>query len=269
MKARACLALVLLALPGWAHSQRYSYIPVYIPGEADRWTVKRGIPYAVWNATTTTAAGSGVTIAKANDVVESAPLGPQSVYAVDQDLTEDQKVWLPQGGLLIKMAGGDGDWYCTWRFDTRSSSSDPKPLIKKDAETELCLRSNANGTTYSTRLAQAMYASLMTITFFGTRVGQNEIEQTNSVGLKEVDPASMPARASLEVIAERKKDGVVCLKLKVLELKSQGTCFGSVGETVQFAGGSYTLTSPSSDSGYTIRVDSPMSVRGLAPDIVK
>jgi len=126
------------------------------------------------------------------------------------------------------------------------------------------LQADSAGRTSATRFAQANSPGVMTLGWFGTRVGQNEIGMTNSVTVHRVDPILLPSRASLEVVAERKGKNV-CLYLRISPLRGEAQCFDGVGTTVSMAGWRYTLTSWDGKKSIGLRVDASIKGSGIGP----
>lgn len=258
LAALTVAALSGLSLAGVAAGQ---YISIY---RSSPWEAHRDAPYAVWNAESKAVAGSEVTINASGLVVDSAPLVPQELFATDQDLVEGSRVWLPKDGLLMKMHGAGGNWFCTWRYDVNADATDAKFLIKKGVESELCLQADAEGHTSGTRFAQTDSPAVMTMGWFGTRISQDDIESTNSVILHGVDPRRLPSRANYEVVAER-NGKKACLVTRLASMHTDPTCFDAIGASLDIGGGRFTLTSMADKKSIVIRIDSPIGIRGLRP----
>lgn len=229
-----------------------------------RWIYDLDGDYAVWDASSTTAAGSEVSSDGKSIVVDQAPLVPQSLYATDQDLVADGKLWLPKGGLLVKMVGGEdgGNWFCTWRFDQialATSAQFPK------GERELCLQTDGAGHSIANHLEISFFPALLTIL---PSVREMRIKNLNSVNLRETDREALPPRVALEISAEwhRRNGRAVCLKGHMDAVEAiEEQCFGGVGQSIEYAGGRYTLMAMGQQNSFKIRIDHALSMRGLAP----
>ena len=243
------------------------------PGtRAENWTVVKDLPYAIWDAKSLAAPGTEIT----NDVIDSAPLVPHALFATDQDLVSPVRVWLPKGGLLVKMGGAPGDWYCTWRFDFKSqvSQQDVDHGRVDGLEYNLCVEAGANGQMTKARVMIAHMRDLMTISQddSGATRYRDDIQDYNLVKLAQVDNRLLPVLANLQVVSYwNKKSSAVCLHSTLapirsggIPLSSGGPCFSGLGQSVQLVGGTYTLTALDNNQ-YKIRIDSPLNVQGLVP----
>jgi len=234
-------------------------------GTPGHWVYDTNADYAVWDASSTTVAGSEVSFVGKSVALDRAPLIPQSLYETDQDLIADGKVWLPKGGLLVKMVGGEdgGNWFCTWRFEQIASATSAE--FPKD-ERELCLQTDGADHTTANRLEISLFPALLTIL---PSVREVRIKNLNSVNLHETDSDALPSRVDLRIFAEwhSRKGGTICLhgKMDAVEaIKEQ--CFDGIGQSIEYAGGRYTLTAMGEDNSFKIRIDRALSIRGLAPE---
>jgi hypothetical protein len=235
------------------------------PGKPRRWVYDTNADYALWDASSKTPAGGEIAVAGKSAVIDQAPLFPQALYSTDRDLIADDKVWLPKGGLLVKMVGGEdgGNWFCTWRYDKVALASEAQ--FPKD-ERELCLQTDGSNHTVRNRLEFSFYPALLTIL---PSVREKKIDNLNSVTLHETLPDTLPSRISLKIFAEtRNRNGKeICLNGRleaILAVKEQ--CFAEVGESIDYGGGRYTLIAKGQDGSFKIRIDRPLSIHGLAPE---
>ena len=208
-----------------------------------KWEAEADVPYAIWDARSSAVAGTEVALSDRGGKVDIAELVPQAVYATDQDLIDGQKVWLPKGGLLIKMAGGGGNWYCTWRYGAQAAAT---AAAFAEADQELCVEADASGRTTNAKLFPASLPAVMTLTH---GFSEKRLKQGNTVSLRLTDRTALPPRTELQVVAawHARNGGEVCLEQVVIPLKLGGTCFSDVGQSVTLAGGRYTLTSLGAD----------------------
>lgn len=252
---------VIIVIPGGSH------------GGARQWTTVKHLPYATWDAQSTVAAGTEV----AGDVIDSAPLTPHGLFASDQDLVNSVRVWLPKGGLLVKMGGDTGDWYCSWRFDFRSDVTQQQVEHGRldGYEYNLCVQAGPDGHTTKARIMISFLRDLMTISQddSGATRYRDDIQDYNSINIKPVSPDLFPKLVNMQITSHWKDRNfsAVCLNNTLTSIRtgelfhSEGPCFAGVGQSVQFSGGTYTLVSIDAERHYKIRIDMPMSVRGLAP----
>jgi hypothetical protein len=230
-----------------------------------RWVHDADGDYAVWDAASTAAAGSEVSSVGKSVVVDQAPLVPQSLFETDQDLVADGKLWLPGGGLLVKMVGGEdgGNWFCTWRYDQVASATSaqfPK------GEREFCLQTDGAGHTIANHLENSFFPALLTVL---PSAREMRIKNLNSVNLRETSRDALPPRVALAISAEwhSRNGGTVCLRGHMDAVEAiQEQCFGSVGQTIEYAGGRYTLTAMGQQNRFKIRIDRALSMRGLTPE---
>jgi hypothetical protein len=230
-----------------------------------RWVYDTDADYAVWDATSKTVAGSEASSTGKSVVIDEAPLVPQSLYTTDRDLVADGKTWLPKGGLLVKMVGGEngGNWFCTWRFDETASATSPQ--FPKH-ERELCLQTDGADRTTAGRLENSLFPIQLTIL---PSVRNVEIKNLSSVNLHESDRYTLPPRTSLKIFAQRRSrnGGTVCLHgmMDAVEARKE-QCFGVVGQGIEYAGGRYTLIAMNQGNGFRVRVDRALVIHGLAPE---
>jgi len=276
----ASLALVSSGGALWAQSYR-SFI-VFLPAVSHPWSVKLTDPYAMWDANSKNSAGTEVEVSSKNAVIDTAPLVPEAVYSSDQPIVEGAKVWLPKGGLLLKMNGGTGDWYCTWRFDDRSALTQDNfaaENLSGFGEYNLCLQGNADSKIGNPKIMIADFKALMTITDQDSGMGRyrNGVGVVSPVSVTPVNPQSFPTRTQLQVRGEWKsaKGGSVCLHVAIsnmasTELISSGEkCFNAVGQSVELGGGAYALLSIGDQKKFKVRIDKPIKIQGLGPRLIK
>ncbi|WP_343887948.1 hypothetical protein [Sphingomonas oligophenolica] len=287
VKRYGLVLVLVLAMAGFgglaeAHSgQAVTFFPIQLPGVSRPWTVRKRDPYATWDAKSQIAPSTEVVFEGKDGVVDSAPLMPQALYAVDRDLIEGNRVWLSKNSLLVKMDGGTGNWYCTWRFDEKSTGT---KLGSADEHISgfdyvFCLRADENGNSIDAKIMIADFKGLLAITDPESGMGRyrNGVGATNSVVLKPVYNEKFPTRAQLQVLAawNVSHGGSVCLHMAIAaadtdqKLAQNDQCFSGVGQSLNIAGGTYTVTSIGEHNAFKIRIDSPINVRGLSPRIIK
>lgn len=243
-----------------------------VRSRAETWTVVKGLPYAIWDAKSDAAPGTELPAG----VIDSAPLVPHALFKTDQDIVNRVRVWLPKGGLLVKMGGVPGDWYCTWRFDFKSQVTQQEVDHGRvdGLEYNLCVEAGADGQMTKARVLIAHFRDLMTISQddSGATRYRDDIQDYNLVKLTQVDNSLLPHLANFQVYSWwNKKTSSVCLKVILAPIRpggesvsNDGTCFSGIGQSVQFSGGTYTLTSVDKTQ-FKIRIDSPLNVQGLVP----
>jgi len=234
-------------------------------GAPKRWVYDTDADYAVWDASSSAPAGGEVSSdGKSIIAIDQAPLAPQSNYQTEQDLIADGKIWLPKGGLVVKMVGGEngGNWFCTWRFDEIALATSAQ---FPEHERELCLQTDGSGHTIANRLEFSFWPALLTIL---PSVREVTIKGLNSASLHETDRNALPPRMKLKIVAgwHSRKGGTVCLYGKMDRVEAiKEQCFGGVGESMEYGGGRYTLIAMSQNSSFKIRIDRALNVHGLAP----
>jgi hypothetical protein len=277
-------ALALAIGAGWAGqvvaATHYTTVTVYLPGESRPWTVGKHDPYAVWDAHSESVVGRETELQNNFIVVDSAPVVPEELYASDQDLSDSAKVWLPKGGLLVKMTGGEGNWFCTWRFDDIASMTQAQAdvtRLHRDGDYLFCVQADANGKTSNPRVMLADFPAMLAITDreSGMNRYRNGVGAANSVMLSRIESTALPARAQLQVLAGwSRRHNALCLHIglvitKTAEILSGGEqCFSAPGQSIDIAGGRYTLTTMGEHKTFQIRVDRPLDVHGLAPSVL-
>lgn len=251
---------------------------IYIPLVDSRpWVAVKRLPFALWDAKSAIVAGTELSLDKHGGVVDSAVMMPQSVYATDRDLVEGTKVWLPKGGLLVQMAGGESGWYCTWRFDDRAAET---PTQEAEAnlngfEYNLCLKASDTGGLSNPKIMIADFKALMTITDpeSGMNRYRNGVGTTNSVNIAAVDVDLLPKRAQQQVLADWTR--TICLHVGITDMKgrplleSSKSCFSGIGQSIDMAGGRYTLLAMDADKHLKIRIDHPIDDHGIGPGVKK
>ena len=271
------VALVGLAICGGFVAQAHGRgaVIMFFPGgrsRAETWTVVKGLPYAMWDAKSAAAPGTELPAG----VIDSAPLVPHALFETDQDIVNRVRVWLPKGGLLVKMGGAPGDWYCTWRFDFKSqvTQQDVDHGRVDGLEYNLCVEARADGQMTKARVLIAHFRDLMTISQddSGATRYRDDIQDYNLVKLTQVDNSLLPHLANFQVYSWwNKKASSVCLNGILAAIRpggqsvsTNGPCFSGVGQSVQFAGGTYTLILLD-NTQFKIRIDNPLNVQGLVP----
>jgi hypothetical protein len=263
--------LSLFATPGIASI-------IFIPLDNSRpWVAVKHLPYARWDTKSAVVAGTELSFDKRGGAVDSAVMMPQSLYATDRDLVEGTKVWLPEGGLLVKMTGGESGWYCTWRFDDRAAetSAQAAEANLNGFEYNLCLQESAAGRLSNPKIMIADFKALMTITDpeSGMNRYRNGVGATNAVDIAATDIDLLPKRAQQQVFADWTR--TVCLHVAIADMKghplleSDKSCFPGIGQSIDMAGGRYTLLAMDADKHFKIRIDQPIDSHGIGPSVKK
>lgn len=237
----------------------FTYVPIIIEHK-EIWNVEKDTPFAVWEAASYVTVGSEVVINHKSDIVDKATLLPHSVYAVDQAFSGNNSLLLPKGGLLIKMDGGDGNWFCTWRYGDHSNVATTDIWEKR----ELCLRAEPDKPISDATLELSLYPEMLTIL---PSVITKRIRGYNPVHLIPVENSQLPSRSDLEIHARWKdvNGGSMCLNYTMKPLFSPEACFGAVGQSIDIMGGSYTLLSVGPGRSARIRIDRAINVSGIRP----
>ena len=244
--------------------------------ESRPWIAVKHLPFARWDAKSASAPATEVSVDKHGGVVDSAVMMPQSLFATDRDLVEGAKVWLPKGGLLVKMTGGEAGWYCTWRFDDRAADTSAQ-MVEANLdgfEYDLCLQESASGELSNPKIMIADFKALLTITDpeSGMNRYRNGVGVTNTVNVASVDVGLLPRRVQQQVIADGKGS---CLHVGIVDMKGRAllvsgkSCFSGVGQSLELGGGSYTLLAVDGDKNLKIRIDRPIDDRGIGPSLKK
>ena len=263
--------LSLFATPGIASI-------IFIPIDNSRpWVAVKQLPYTRWDAKSAIVAGTELSFDKHGGAVDSAVMMPQSLYATDRDLAEGAKVWLPKGGLLVKMTGGQSGWYCTWRFDDRAAetSAQAAEANLNGFEYDLCLQGSDTGGLSNPKIMIADFKALMTITDpeSGMNRYRNGVGTTNPVNIAATDIDLLPKRAQQQIIADWTR--TVCLHVGITDMKgrpfleSAKSCFSGIGQSIEMASGRYTLLSMDADKHFKIRIDQPIDGHGIGPSVKK
>lgn len=273
-RTRLTLAVGMLCLFATRGTASIIYIPLV---DSRPWVAVKNLPYARWDAKSAVAAGTELSFDKHGGPVDSAVMMPQSLYATDRDLVEGAKVWLPKGGLLIKMSGGNSSWYCTWRFDDRAAETSAQETVANlnGYEYNLCLQRSDTGGLLNPKIMIADFKALMTITDpeSGMNRYRNGVGTTNAVNITPVDIDLLPKRAQQQVLADW--TGTVCLHSGIVDMEgrpllvSGKSCFSGIGQSIEIAGGRYTLLAMDADKHFKIRIDQPIDDRGIGPSVKK
>jgi len=257
-----------------------SYIPIYISTGPSSWTVRGSNPYAIWDAKSQIAPATEISFEGRDRVVDSAPLVPHALYASDQDLIDGNRIWLPKGGLLVKMAGGAGNWFCTWRFDERSNQSQAEAANERLEKIEhlLCLQADSNGKTTNSKIMIAHLKGLLTVSDPDSGMGKyrNGVGETNAVTLAPVSNDALPGRAQLQITAKwtSSNGGTVCFHAGLTDMKGRelftqnDQCIAGAGQSINIAGGTYTITAIGERNTFKIRIDHPIDAQGIGPRVV-
>ena len=255
---KIAFVIMLAAIPAYS-SASFTYIPIVIQRK-EVWNVEKDTPFAVWEAISQTVPGSEVVIGRKGGVIDKAALLPQSVYAVDQDFVGNDSLLLPKGGLLVKMAGGDGKWYCTWKYGDHASAIATDVWEKR----ELCLQAEPGKPISDATLEVSLYPEMLTIL---PSVVTKRIKNYNLVNLHSVENSLLPSRSELQVHAKWKEanGGSVCLSYTMKPLFGPESCFKSIGKSLEVMGGSYTLLSINADRTARIKIDRAINVSDIRP----
>lgn len=235
--------------------------------------------YAIWNAASTTRAGSEVEVAP-GEFVERAFLRPAAAIRTRADLLDldKGKVILPAGGMLAAMAGGRAGEYCTWNH---GPSLVPAEWRAKLSVTSmgglLCLSVAADRTT--TNLHYVSGNNALLLREYGLDFARGA-KRVNSVAVETIAPTDYPedvVTGPILLVGKEAGRKVPCLawEIRVNGGKPDGAsfgsvCYGDVGQTAAAGPGRYTLLrwDPAAKKA-VFRIDQPFEIDDLIPRIIE